>query len=69
MLRAFGQLPIDTSRVVMTGISGGGSYTHAMNLRYPDSAAAVVINTGMVWGWTFHPLDQGAVRTERSAVE
>jgi hypothetical protein len=50
MLNAFAQLPIDQSRVVLMGISGGASYSHALNIEYPGLAAAVVINTGMIWG-------------------
>lgn len=50
MINAFQKLPIDQSRVVLMGISGGASYSHALNIEYPGLAAAVVINTGMIWG-------------------
>ena len=46
----FQSLPVDQSRVVMTGFSGGGSFAHAMNFYYPGLAAALVINTAMIWG-------------------
>lgn len=49
---AFSLYPVDTSRVILTGMSGGGSFAHAMNLSYPGLADALVINTGMVWGQT-----------------
>ena len=37
MINAFQKLPIDQSRVVLMGISGGASYSHALNIEYPDS--------------------------------
>lgn len=43
-------LPIDQSRVVLMGLSGGASFAHAINLWYPKLASAMVINTGMIWG-------------------
>ena len=49
---AFSLYPVDTSRVILTGMSGGGSFAHAMNFSYPGLADALVINTGMVWGQT-----------------
>lgn len=52
---AFNSLPINRDRVVLTGISGGGSFSHAMSLWYPDLAAALVINTGMIWGRAIDP--------------
>ena len=50
MFNAFDHLPIDRSRVVLMGLSGGASYAHALNIQYPGLAAAMVINTGMIWG-------------------
>ena len=55
----FDALPIDQSRVVLMGISGGASFAHAMNIWYPGLASAVVINTGMIWG-TALPANESA---------
>lgn len=41
-------LPIDTSRIIFTGFSGGANYADFMNLRYPGYAAAVIINSGQI---------------------
>lgn len=49
MEHAMAQLPADTSRVVLTGMSGGGSFSHAMNLTYPGTVSAVIVNTGRIW--------------------
>ncbi|MDR3637888.1 MAG: hypothetical protein P4L84_29050 [Isosphaeraceae bacterium] len=43
-----GVLPIDTSRIIFTGFSGGANYADFMNLRYPGYAAAVIINSGQI---------------------
>lgn len=50
MLRTLAQYPAaDPSRVILTGMSGGGSFSHAMNLTYPGSASALIVNTGRIW--------------------
>jgi predicted esterase len=46
---ALAQLPADKSRVVFTGMSGGGSFSHAMNFEYPGLASALIVNTGRIW--------------------
>jgi len=40
--------PIDTTRVIFTGFSGGGMGSHAFAKFYPSRVQAVVINTGMM---------------------
>jgi predicted peptidase len=42
------QWPIDMSKIIASGISGGGMGSHAFAFSYPDLIAAVVINTGMM---------------------
>ncbi|WP_165225304.1 hypothetical protein [Aquisphaera insulae] len=44
--------PVDPSRIILTGLSGGGNYAEYFNLKYPGYAAAVVDNSGRV------PLDK-----------
>jgi len=39
---------IDTTRVIFTGISGGGMGAHAVFKFYPSRVRAIVINTGMM---------------------
>lgn len=46
---AFATFPIDTSRVVMSGMSGGGSFAQAMSLEYPGLVSALIVNTGRIW--------------------
>lgn len=50
ILRAMRSFPIDRSRVIFLGFSGGGSMAHALNIRYPGMADAIVANTSMIWG-------------------
>ncbi len=40
--------PIETTRVIFTGFSGGGMGSHAFAKFYPDRVQAIVINTGMM---------------------
>ena len=40
--------PIDTTRVIFTGFSGGGMGSHAFAKFYPDRVQAIVVNTGMM---------------------
>lgn len=42
------QLPIDNSKIIASGLSGGGMGSHYFAFLYPDLIAAVVINTGMM---------------------
>lgn len=42
------QLPIDKSKIIATGLSGGGMGSHYFAFLHPDLIAAVVINTGMM---------------------
>lgn len=39
----------DASRIIFTGMSGGASFSHAMNLEYPGVASALIVNTGRIW--------------------
>ena len=41
-------LPIDQSRIIFTGMSGGANFADFMNLRYPGYAAGVIINSGRI---------------------
>ena len=41
-------LPVDRSRIIFTGMSGGGNYADFMNLTYPGYAAGVIINSGRI---------------------
>ena len=41
-------LPIDPSRIIFTGMSGGANYAEFMNLRYPGYAAGIIINSGRI---------------------
>lgn len=42
-------LPGQRHRVILTGMSGGGSFSHALSIRYPGFADALIINTGRIW--------------------
>ncbi len=48
-------LPIDGTRVIATGISGGGMGAHAFAFQYPEMTGAVVVNTGMMHEYYFSP--------------
>jgi hypothetical protein len=49
VVAAFG---VDPTRVIFTGVSGGGSFAHAMNFAFPGLGGALIINTAMIWGPT-----------------
>jgi predicted esterase len=40
--------PVDKSRIVATGLSGGGMASHCLAYMHPELFAAVIINTGMM---------------------
>ena len=40
--------PVDESRIVVGGFSGGGMGSHAFSVFYPDTVSAVIVNTGMM---------------------
>jgi len=40
--------PVDRSRVIASGFSGGGMGAHYMSMAYPDLISAVVVNTCMI---------------------
>ena len=42
------QLPVDKSKIVASGFSGGGMCSHIFSFLYPDIISAVIINTGMI---------------------
>ncbi len=48
---AFVKYPIDKSRIIATGFSGGGMGSHAFIFSYPELISAIVINTGMMHGY------------------
>ena len=43
-----GILPVDPSRIILTGMSGAANYAEFMNLRYPGYAAAIISNSGRI---------------------
>lgn len=47
--RALAELPVERSKIIFTGISGGGSFSHSMNAVYPGLARGLIINTGQFW--------------------
>jgi len=40
--------PVDKSRIIATGLSGGGMASHYLAYAHPELFAAVIINTGMM---------------------
>ena len=40
--------PVDKSRIIATGLSGGGMASHCLAYMHPELFAAVIINTGMM---------------------
>lgn len=42
------RLPVDRSKIIATGFSGGAMGSHAFAFLYPRLASAVVLNTGMM---------------------
>lgn len=42
------QFPIDKSKIILTGISGGAMGAHAFAYTYPSMVSAVIVNTGMI---------------------
>jgi poly(3-hydroxybutyrate) depolymerase len=45
---AVARYPVDPSRIILTGLSGGGNYAEYFNLTYPGYAAAVIDNSGRI---------------------
>jgi len=42
------RFPIDQSRVMASGLAGGGMGAHALSFLYPKVIRAVIVNTGMI---------------------
>jgi predicted esterase len=42
------EYPVDKSKIVATGLSGGGMASHCLAYMHPELFAAVIINTGMM---------------------
>ena len=40
--------PVDRSRIIAAGFSGGGMAAHYLSMAYPNLISAIVINTGMI---------------------
>jgi predicted esterase len=41
-------VPVDTSKIIASGFSGGGMCAHIFAFSYPDLISAVIVNTGMI---------------------
>jgi predicted esterase len=46
--KLFLELPIDKSKVIATGFSGGGMGAHGFSFLHPELIQAVIVNTGMM---------------------
>lgn len=42
------RFPVDQTRVMAAGLSGGGMGAHALSFLYPKAIRAVIVNTGMI---------------------
>ena len=42
------QVPVDTSKIIASGFSGGGMAAHIFAFSYPALISAVIVNTGMI---------------------
>jgi hypothetical protein len=45
---AIASLPVDRSRIILTGLSGAANFAEFFNLTYPGFAAAVIDNSGRI---------------------
>jgi hypothetical protein len=45
---AIASLPVDRSRIILSGLSGAGNFAQYFNLTYPGYAAAVIDNSGRI---------------------
>ena len=45
---AIKKYPVDTRRIIVSGMSGGGMSSHTMAYTYPELVSAIVVNTGMM---------------------
>ena len=52
---AMTKVPGDSTLVILMGISGGGSISHALSLLDPGLASGLIISTGMIWGDVIQP--------------
>ncbi len=43
------EYPVDTGKIIYTGLSGGGSFSYYLNYYIPNAAFALIINTGRIW--------------------
>jgi len=44
----FAQFPVDKSKIIVTGFSGGAMGAHAFAYAYPSTVSAIIVNTGMI---------------------
>ena len=49
------QYPIDTSRIIATGMSGGGMGSHGYAFIFPEIISAIVVNTGKINEYFLEP--------------
>jgi len=49
IIRSLNTLPVSPRKIIFTGLSGGGSFSHAMNIAYPGLADVLIVNTGRMW--------------------
>jgi predicted esterase len=59
---AIASLPVDRSRIILSGLSGAGNFAQYFNLTYPGYAAAVIDNSGRI------PFEDFAPPTNRGLV-
>ncbi|MDX1921317.1 MAG: hypothetical protein SFU25_11370 [Candidatus Caenarcaniphilales bacterium] len=42
-------LPIQPQKIILAGLSGGGSFSHALNINRPGSYNTLIVNCGRIW--------------------
>ena len=60
--------PVNTSRIIFAGFSGGGMGSHAFSYYYPKTVWAIVVNTGMMGGSAYRNATRSVYPKNKIAV-
>lgn len=62
-------LPVQPGKIILAGLSGGGSFSHSLNINRPGSYNTLIVNVGRIWESDFEKARKNYFRLKETFSE